>query len=84
MTDEWPHPAGSADETPEQRHTRHRTQHERDLATLAAGDETGWWDEHGHPRTLARRLLRPRQPMETRDRQHASLNESLKLLPQKA
>lgn len=40
---------GPADETPEQRRPRRAAQRERDLATLAAGRETGWWDEHGHP-----------------------------------
>ncbi|WP_152186089.1 hypothetical protein [Segeticoccus rhizosphaerae] len=25
------------------------TQREHDLALLAAGHETGWWDEHGVP-----------------------------------
>ena len=25
------------------------TQRARDRALLAAGHETGWWDEHGHP-----------------------------------
>jgi hypothetical protein len=49
MTGDRPHPAGPADETPEQRHARHRAQHERDLAILATGGETGWWDEHGLP-----------------------------------
>jgi hypothetical protein len=49
MTDDRPHPAGPADETPEQRHARRRAQHERDLAILAAGGETGWWDENGRP-----------------------------------
>ena len=29
--------------------TRQRTQRERDLAILAAGGDTGWWDEHGQP-----------------------------------
>ena len=29
--------------------TPERTQHERDLAVLAAGGYTGWWDEHGVP-----------------------------------
>jgi len=24
-------------------------QHEQDLAILAAGGYTGWWDEHGQP-----------------------------------
>jgi len=42
-------PAGPDDETPKQRHARHAIQHARDLATLAAGGETGWWNEHGHP-----------------------------------
>ncbi|MET3142794.1 UNVERIFIED_ORG: hypothetical protein ABIB13_002512 [Arthrobacter sp. UYEF2] len=27
---------------------RRRTQQE-DLALLAAGEETGWWDDHGRP-----------------------------------
>jgi hypothetical protein len=27
--------------------TRHQREH--DLATLAAGGYTGWWDEHGQP-----------------------------------
>ena len=26
-----------------------RTQREHDLAILAAGGYTGWWDEHGRP-----------------------------------
>ncbi|MHA7248958.1 hypothetical protein [Arthrobacter tecti] len=25
------------------------SRHEQDLALLAAGEETGWWDEHGRP-----------------------------------
>jgi hypothetical protein len=25
------------------------TQREHDLAILAAGGYTGWWDKHGHP-----------------------------------
>ncbi|TYL51769.1 hypothetical protein FXB39_08345 [Nocardioides sp. BGMRC 2183] len=30
--------------------TRHdTTDHEEDLATLAASGYTGWWDEHGQP-----------------------------------
>ena len=46
----WPsHPAGPIAETPKQRHARHRAQHEHDLASLAAGNETGWWDENGRP-----------------------------------
>ena len=49
MTAWPPHPFSPVDETPKQRHARHRAQHGRDLATLTAGDETGWWDEHGRP-----------------------------------
>jgi hypothetical protein len=49
MTANRPAPAGPVDETPKQRHARHATQHERDLATPAAGGETGWWNEHGLP-----------------------------------
>jgi hypothetical protein len=26
-----------------------KSQREHDLATLAAGGHTGWWDEHGRP-----------------------------------
>ncbi len=26
-----------------------KRQREHDLATLAAGGHTGWWDEHGRP-----------------------------------
>ena len=29
--------------------TRQRTQRDHDLAILAAGGDTGWWDEHGQP-----------------------------------
>lgn len=29
--------------------TAPRSQREHDLALLAAGDITGWWDEHGQP-----------------------------------
>ena len=29
--------------------TAPKTQRERDLAILAAGGYTGWWDEHGGP-----------------------------------
>ena len=25
------------------------SQRQQDLAILAAGGHTGWWDEHGHP-----------------------------------
>ena len=49
MTTWPPHPVGPVDETPEQRHARHRAQRERDLATLAAGDETGCWGDDGRP-----------------------------------
>ncbi len=28
---------------------RSTSQHDRDLATLAAGGYTGWWNEHGQP-----------------------------------
>ena len=46
----WPvHPVGPADETPERRDARHAAQLEHDLATLAAGADTGWWDEHHAP-----------------------------------
>jgi hypothetical protein len=42
-----PYPVG--DETSQQRQARSAAQREHDLAVLAAGDETGWWDEHGVP-----------------------------------
>ena len=29
--------------------TTPRSQRDRDLAILAAGGDTGWWDEHGQP-----------------------------------
>lgn len=29
--------------------SQHTTQREHDLAILAAGGTTGWWDEHGQP-----------------------------------
>jgi hypothetical protein len=29
--------------------TSAKSQRERDLAILAAGGYTGWWDEHGRP-----------------------------------
>ena len=43
------HPVGPVDETREQRDVRRAAQRQHDLATLAAGGETGWWDEHGVP-----------------------------------
>jgi hypothetical protein len=43
------HPIAPVDETPEQRQTRRALQREHDVAILAAGGETGWWDEHGAP-----------------------------------
>jgi hypothetical protein len=46
MTDA-PRPAAPVDETPEQRLARRAAQRQRDLAVLAAGGETGWWDENG-------------------------------------
>ena len=50
MTATWPsHPVGPVGETPEQRDLRRAAQLERDLATLAAGSETGWWNEPGAP-----------------------------------
>jgi hypothetical protein len=44
-----PHPVGPVDETSEQRRVRRADQCRHDLAVLAAGGETGWWDEHGVP-----------------------------------
>lgn len=32
---------------------------EQDLAILAAGGETGWWDEHGRPAPWPRDFLDP-------------------------
>jgi hypothetical protein len=29
--------------------TTHKSQREHDVATLAAGGFTGWWDDHGTP-----------------------------------
>jgi hypothetical protein len=49
MTNDTPHPAGPAGETPEQRHTRHQAQHKHDLTILTTDGETGWWDEEGRP-----------------------------------
>jgi hypothetical protein len=43
------HPIAPVDETPEQRHARRAVQRQHDVAILAAGGETGWWDEHGAP-----------------------------------
>lgn len=41
----------SAVDRAEARSMTHRitSQREKDLATLAAGGHTGWWDEHGQP-----------------------------------
>ena len=47
-----PHPVAPVDETAEQRQARRAVQREHDLAILAAGGETGWWDEHGVPAPL--------------------------------
>jgi hypothetical protein len=44
-----PYPVGAVDETSEQRRARRAAQRQHDLAILAAGGETGWWDEHGVP-----------------------------------
>jgi hypothetical protein len=44
-----PYPVGAVDETSEQRQARRAAQRQHDLAILAAGGETGWWDEHGLP-----------------------------------
>ena len=44
-----PYLVGAVDETSEQRQARRAGQREHDLAVLAAGGETGWWDEHGLP-----------------------------------
>ncbi|WP_204801085.1 hypothetical protein [Mycobacterium riyadhense] len=38
------------------------------LDQLADTGHTGWHDEHGVPRALARGLLQPRQRMATHDR----------------
>jgi hypothetical protein len=43
------HPYGPPDETPDQRARRRARQLRRDLATLQAGHETGWWDHTGQP-----------------------------------
>lgn len=48
MTDAL-HPVAPVDETLEQRQARRAAQRLHDLAILAAGGETGWWDEHGVP-----------------------------------
>jgi hypothetical protein len=42
-----PRPVGSVDETLEQRQARRVAQRQCDVAILAAGGETGWWDEQG-------------------------------------
>lgn len=47
-----PYPVGAVDETSEQRQLRRAAQRRHDLAILAAGGETGWWDEHGLPAPL--------------------------------
>jgi len=43
------HPMGTPGETREERDERHRRQLATNLAHLAKGHETGWWDEHGIP-----------------------------------
>ena len=44
-----PHPVAPVGEPPEQRQARRAAQRQQDLAILAVGAETGWWDERGVP-----------------------------------
>jgi hypothetical protein len=43
------YPGGAVGEASEHRQARGAAQRQHDLAILAAGGETGWWDEHGVP-----------------------------------
>ena len=45
------------------------------LRALAAGYETGWWDDQRHPRTLARRLRRPHTRLADRRRPRRTTTE---------
>jgi hypothetical protein len=44
-----PYPVGAVDESSEQRRARRAAERQHGLAILAAGGETGWWDERGVP-----------------------------------